>query len=124
MEQDRREDVPGKARRERKAWMSDTWKHVEERHALKLTVANMSNKKNHKAKRSYKRDMRRIDEIAHKAEVAAEQREVKKVYDLCRIWRDIVLLSVASIVLSEIIQEGMKDSLEGTRRMLQGEILL
>ena len=75
----------------------DTWKHVEKRRALKgklgtaksrkqkMAAANMYNKKNHKVKRSCRRDKRRIDEIAHEAEVAEEQRDVKKVYDTTRV---------------------------------------
>jgi len=36
VKQDQREEIFGKARRERKAFMSeDTWKHVEKRRALK-----------------------------------------------------------------------------------------
>jgi len=50
-----------------------------------MAAANMYNKKNHKVKRSCRRDKRRIDEIAHEAEVAAEQRDVKKVYDTTRV---------------------------------------
>ena len=77
--------------------MNDTWKHVEERSALRakleasktrkqrLAAANMYNKKNHKAKRSYRRDKKRIDEIAYEVEVATVQRDVKKVYDTTRV---------------------------------------
>ena len=93
------EEVLGKARRERKAWMSeDTWKLVEERRALKakleaaktrkqkLAATNMYNKKNHEVKRSCRRDKRRrTDEIAQEAEAAAEQRDMKKVYDTTRL---------------------------------------
>ena len=84
------EEVLGKVRRERRAWMGeDTWKLVEERRALKakLEAANtrkqklaatiMYNKKNHEVKRSGRRDKRRrIDEMAQEAEIAAEQRDM------------------------------------------------
>ena len=84
------EEVLGKVRRERRAWMGeDTWKLVEERRALKakLEAANtrkqklattiMYNKNNHEVKRSCRRDKRRrIDEMAQEAETAAEQRDM------------------------------------------------
>ena len=93
------EEVLGKVRRERKAWRSeDTWKHDEERRALKakleaaktrkqnLAASNMYNKKNHEVKRSCRRDkMRRIDEMAQESEIVAEQRDMKKVYDTTRL---------------------------------------
>ena len=68
----------GKAKRERKAWMSEnTWRLIEERRVLKakleaaktrqqkLATMERYNEKNHEAKRSCRRDKRwRIDEIA------------------------------------------------------------
>ena len=76
----------------------DIWKLVEESRALKaklvaaktrkqkLAATIMYNKKNHEVKRSCRRDKRtRIDETAQEAEVAAEQRDTKKVYDTTRL---------------------------------------
>lgn len=46
----------------------------------------MYNKKNHEVKRSGRRDKRRTtDEIAQEAVEAAEQRDMKKVYDTTRL---------------------------------------
>lgn len=57
------EEVLGKVKRERQAWMSDdTWKLVEEIRKLKaklVAATNMYNEKNHEVKRSSRRDKRR-----------------------------------------------------------------
>ena len=93
------EEVLGKAKREWKAWMSEnTWRLVEERRMLqakleaaktrqqKLATVKRYNEKNHEVKRSCRRDKRRrIDEIAREAEEAAEQRDMKRVYDTTRL---------------------------------------
>ena len=93
------EEVLGKAKREQKTWMSEnTWRLVEERRVLKamletaktrqqkLAAVERYNKKNHQVKRSCRRDKRqRIDEIAREAEEAAEQRDMKRVYDTTRL---------------------------------------
>ena len=88
------EEVLGRAKRERKAWMSEnTWRLVKERRVLKakleaaktrqqkLAAVGRCNEKNHEVKRSCRRDKRRrIDEISREAEEAAEQRDMKRVY--------------------------------------------
>ena len=93
------EEVLGRAKRERKAWMSEnTWRLVEERRVLKakleatktrqqkLAAVGRYNEKNHEVKRSYRRDKRRrIDEISREAEESAEQRDTKRVYDTTRL---------------------------------------
>ena len=93
------EEVLGKAKRERKTWMSEnTWRLVEERRVLKAMLETAKtrqqkfaaveryNEKNHEVKRSCRRDKRqRIDEIAREAEEAAEQRDLKRVYDTTRL---------------------------------------
>ena len=93
------EEVLGKGKREGKAWMSEnTWRLVGERRVLKakleatktrqqkLAAVKRYSEKNHEVKRSYRRDKRtKIDEIAREAEEAAEQRDMKKVYDSTRL---------------------------------------
>lgn len=52
----------------------------------KLATARAYNIKNKEVKRSCRRDKRkRIDDIALEAEEAAEQRDIKKVYDTTRL---------------------------------------
>ena len=76
----------------------DTCKPVEKRRAVKtkqeatktreqkLAAANMYNKENHEVTRSCRRDKRgRIDEIVQETELAAEQTDMKKVYDTTRL---------------------------------------
>ena len=91
--------VLGKVGRERKARISeDTWKRVKERHALKakleaaktrkqrLAATNIYNKMIREVKKSCRRDKkRRIDVIAQETEVAAEQKNMKKVCDTTRL---------------------------------------
>ena len=93
------EEVLGRAKRERKAWMSEnTWRLVEERRVLevkleaaktrqqKLAAVGRYNEKNHEVERSCRRDKRRrIDEISREAEEAAEQRDMKRVNDTTRL---------------------------------------
>ena len=93
------EEALGRAKRERKAWMSEnTWKLVEERRVLKakleatktreqkLAAVGRYNEKNHEVKRSCRRDKRRrIDEFSREAEEAAEQRDMMRVYDTTRL---------------------------------------
>ena len=93
------EEVLGKAKREQKAWISEnTWRLVEERRVVKakleaaktrqqkLATVERYNEKNHEVKRSCRRDKRqRIDEIARETEEAAEQRDMKRVYDTTRL---------------------------------------
>ena len=93
------EEVLGKAKREQKVWMSkNTWRLVEERRVLKAKLeaaktrqqksaaVKRYNEKNYEVRRSCRRDKRRrIDEIAREAEEAAEQRDIKRVYDTTRL---------------------------------------
>ena len=93
------EEVLGKAKREWKAWMTEnTWRLVEESRELKakleaartrqqkLDAVERYNKKNHEVKRSCRTEKRRwIDEIAREVEEAAEQRDMKRVYDTTRL---------------------------------------
>ena len=93
------EEVLGKAKRERKAWMSEnTWRLVEERRVLKAKLEAVKtrhqksaavkryNEKNNEVKRSCRSDKRRrIDEIAREAGEAAKQRDMKRVYDTARL---------------------------------------
>ena len=77
----------------------DTGKLVDERRAVKanleaaktrkqkLDATDMYNKKNHEVKRSCRRDKRRrLYEIAQEPEEAAEQKDMKKVYDTTRLF--------------------------------------
>ena len=77
-----------------------TWRPAEERRVLKakleatktrqqtLVAVNRYNEKNHEVKRSCRRDKRRrIDGLAREAEEAAEQRNMKRVYDTTRLLR-------------------------------------
>ena len=76
----------------------NTWRLVEERRVLKakleaaktrqqkLAALEGYNEKNHEVKRSCRRDKRRrMDEISREAEEAAEQRDMKRVYDTTRL---------------------------------------
>ena len=52
----------------------------------KLAAVERYNEKNHEVKRRCRRvKRRRIDEIAREAEEAAEQRDMKRVYDTTRL---------------------------------------
>ena len=51
-----------------------------------MAGTNIDKNQNHEEKRSYRKaKRRRIDEIAPDAEVTAEQRDMKKVYDTRRL---------------------------------------
>ena len=76
----------------------NTWRLVEERRVLKAKLeaaktrqqksaaVKRYNEKNHEVKRSCRGDKRRrIDEIAREAEEAAEQTDMKRVYDTTRL---------------------------------------
>ena len=82
------EEVLRKAKRERKAWMiENTWRlEAAKTRQQKSAAVKRYNKKNHEVKRSCRRDKRRrINKIAREAEEAAEQRDMKRVYDTTRL---------------------------------------
>ncbi|XP_078663299.1 uncharacterized protein LOC144906655 [Branchiostoma floridae x Branchiostoma belcheri] len=88
------EEVLGRVKKERKAWMSqDTWEKVEERRNLKAKIDNsrtrnqkdtamkLYNNADRNVKRSCRRDKRKwISDIATEAEEAASKQDMKTLY--------------------------------------------